>query len=73
MEPAARNCPQCDARLLQAPRPLGRVFGDVRALECSSCGFMIIEYFLEHGRLINRGKVADALKSLLRKKVIPQG
>jgi len=44
MEPDAPNCPQCEVCMLAAPRALGRIFGDVRAFECSSCGFMILEY-----------------------------
>ena len=44
MEPDAPNCPQREVCMLAAPRPLKRIFGDVHAFECSSCGFMILEY-----------------------------
>jgi hypothetical protein len=56
MESDASNCPQCEARLLQAPRPLKRIFGDVRAFECASCGWMTIEYAFER----SLPKFADA-------------
>jgi hypothetical protein len=36
------NCPQCESRMLQAPRPFKRIFGDVRAFECSACGYVLI-------------------------------
>jgi DNA-directed RNA polymerase subunit RPC12/RpoP len=60
MEPDAPNCPQCEARMLQAPRPLKRIFGDVRAFECASCSSMIIEYAFERIRRANNRKFADA-------------
>lgn len=60
MEPDAPNCPQCEARMLQAPRPLKRIFGDVRAFECASCGWMTIEYAFERSLRANNRKFAYA-------------
>jgi hypothetical protein len=60
MEPDLPNCPQCEARMVLAPRPLNRIFGDVRAFECSSCGSMIIEYPFERILRANNRKAADA-------------
>jgi len=60
MEPGLPNCPQCEARMVLAPRPLNRIFGDVRAFECSSCGSMIIEYPFERILPANNRKAADA-------------
>jgi hypothetical protein len=47
MEPDLLNCPQCETRMLRAPRPLMRIFGDVRAFECPSCKYMILKYAAE--------------------------
>jgi hypothetical protein len=60
MEPDLPNCPQCEARMVLAPRPLNRIFGDVRAFECSSCRSMIIEYPFERILRPNIPKAADA-------------
>jgi len=35
----ASNCPQCKVCMLEAPRPLKRILGNVRAVECPLCGF----------------------------------
>ena len=47
MEPDLLDCPQCGARMLRAPRPLMRIFGDVRAFECPTCDHMILKYAVE--------------------------
>jgi DNA-directed RNA polymerase subunit RPC12/RpoP len=47
MEPDLLNCPQCEARMLSGPRPLMRIFGDVRAFECPTCEYMILKYAAE--------------------------
>src|ERR1700730_10001259 len=60
MEPGLPNCPQCEARMVPAPRPLNRIFGDVRAFDCPSCGSMIIEYPFELILRANNRKAADA-------------
>jgi hypothetical protein len=73
MEPDAPNCPQCEACMLQAPRPLKRMFGDVRAFECSSCGFMILEYASQRLRPASSRTLFDAVVSMVRNKAIPQG
>ena len=36
------QCPECDTAMVRAPRPLMRIFGDVRAFECSTCNYMIL-------------------------------
>jgi hypothetical protein len=36
------NCPKCASRMLQGPRPFKRIFGDIRAFECSACGYILI-------------------------------
>jgi hypothetical protein len=33
--------------MLRAPRPLMRIFGDVRAFECPTCDYMILKYAAE--------------------------
>jgi hypothetical protein len=39
------NCPKCESRMVQGPRPFRRMFGDIRAFECSACGHIL---FLKH-------------------------
>jgi hypothetical protein len=36
------DCPQCESRMLQGPRPFMRIFGDIRAFECSACDYILI-------------------------------
>jgi hypothetical protein len=36
------NCPKCGSRMLEGPRPFMRIFGDIRAFECSACGYILI-------------------------------
>jgi hypothetical protein len=31
------NCPECEAVMARAPRPLSPMFGNVHAFECPSC------------------------------------
>jgi hypothetical protein len=38
---ATLECPECDVLMVPAPRPLMRIFGDVRAFECSMCNYML--------------------------------
>jgi hypothetical protein len=36
------NCPKCGSRMLQGPRPFRKIFGDIRAFECSECDDILI-------------------------------
>jgi hypothetical protein len=36
------DCPQCESRMLQGPRPFMRIFGDIRAFDCSACDYILI-------------------------------
>ena len=39
------NCPRCGSRMPEGPKPFTRIFGDIRAFECSACGYtQILEY-----------------------------
>jgi hypothetical protein len=37
-----QQCPECDAVMILGARPLWRIFGDVRAFECSNCEHMVL-------------------------------
>jgi DNA-directed RNA polymerase subunit RPC12/RpoP len=39
------QCPQCDSAMIIGPKPLKRIFGDVRAFECVPCEFTILLEF----------------------------
>lgn len=39
------QCPECDSVMILAPRPLMRIFGDVRALECPTCHYMLLSVY----------------------------
>jgi hypothetical protein len=41
------NCPECEETLVSTPNPLHRIFGDVRAFECTQCHYMTLEYAVE--------------------------
>jgi hypothetical protein len=36
------NCPRCESHMLEGPRPLMRIFGDVRAFECLACDYILL-------------------------------
>ena len=36
------NCPECETTMVRAAKPLHRIFGDVRAFECSPCGYTLL-------------------------------
>lgn len=38
------RCPECDTVMIAAPTPLMRIFGDIRALECPACDYMLLSY-----------------------------
>jgi hypothetical protein len=42
MAPLLPNCPQCESRMLEGPRPFKRIFGDIRAFECLACDYILI-------------------------------
>jgi hypothetical protein len=69
----ASNCPQCEAYMLDAPRPLDRIFDNVRAFECPLCGFMILEDASPGKRWAGSRTVFDAVVSRVRNRAIPQG
>jgi hypothetical protein len=39
------QCHECDTLMIAAPRPLMRVFGDVRAWECPTCNYMLLSAY----------------------------
>jgi hypothetical protein len=41
------NCPECENTLVSTVNPLHRIFGDVRAFECTQCPYMMIAYAVE--------------------------
>jgi hypothetical protein len=41
------NCPECENTLVRTANPLHRIFGDVRAFECTQCHYMTLEYAVE--------------------------
>jgi transposase-like protein len=36
------NCPECENTMVRAANPLHRIFGDIRAFECSQCGYTLL-------------------------------
>jgi hypothetical protein len=36
------HCPQCEVLMFAGPKPLMRIFGDVRTFECVPCKFMLL-------------------------------
>jgi hypothetical protein len=36
------DCPQCESPMPQGPKPFMRIFGDIRAFECSACDYILI-------------------------------
>jgi hypothetical protein len=40
-----QNCPECETLMAHAPRPLRRMFGNVHAFECWSCGHILMLKF----------------------------
>jgi rubredoxin len=36
------DCPECESRMLHGRRPFMRIFGDIRAYECSACDYILI-------------------------------
>jgi hypothetical protein len=51
---ARSNCPKCENTMVSTANPLHRIFGDVRAFECTQCGYMMLEYYLEPDRVQRR-------------------
>lgn len=51
-------CPRCDGPMLLIPRrPLMRIFGDVRAFECSTCSHMVLSSYPFQSEPSNSGIV----------------
>jgi hypothetical protein len=41
------NCPKCENTMVSTANPLHRIFGDVRAVACTQCDYMMLEYPFE--------------------------
>jgi len=50
------NCPECENTLVSTANPLPRIFGDVRAFECTQCRYMMLEYAVEPIAFAQRAK-----------------
>jgi len=42
IKPHLPDCPRCKSRMLRGPRLFMWIFGDIRAFECSACGYILI-------------------------------
>jgi len=63
------TCPACEFPMIHLPRPLMRLFGDIRAFQCQPCDFMVL---LRHN-LLAKPDTQLRLDGAEQRKTMPVG